>query len=349
MERFKESLSSCKERTFATIESAKQKTTSSFTSAKAKTIAAFQKFQNSKKMKLIALVLLIGILAAGATIGTTIAITRRDFNKSAVATPSPTIATAMPATTIAPTSTTETRPLSTQFPAAAILDTTSSTPPASNGPSALVQDNCVENGMIALTFDDGPSTNIPQVLKVLGDLNVKATFFVNAKNIADFTSATSVASSTLKQIYDSDHQVGSHTMSHADLAKISRQQRWEQMRRNDEYIKRVIGVRPVHLRAPFLSYSPTMLRDIGSWGYVVAGVSLDTKDYEFSGSGVLPGMEGMVSKAATANPEATSFISLQHDFVLGTEAWLRSFGPAMQQKGFKFVTTEECLNIAAYR
>lgn len=42
----------------------------------------------------------------------------------------------------------------------------------------------VENGKIALTFDDGPSSqNTPLVLDILARHNVKATFFVLGKNI----------------------------------------------------------------------------------------------------------------------------------------------------------------------
>ena len=104
------------------------------------------------------------------------------------------------------------------------------------------------------------------------------------------------------------------------------------------------------MRAPFLSVSPAMLRDIGSWGYVVAGVSLDTKDYSFPRPNLLKNMADTVAPSmANANPDQISFIVLQHDFVSGGQEWLRSFVPDMQQRGFRFVTSEECLKVTAYR
>ena len=191
---------------------------------------AYGRFKVSKKMKLILSVIIVGILACAATIATTIAVTARKANKNE-ALPTETAVPTAATTTIQGTTTTQV-PKSTEFPTAPELDTASTVPPPSNGSPALVLNNCVDNGMISLTFDDGPSTNVPAVLQVLNELNTKATFFVNAKNIADFTSPDSATASILKTIYDGGHQVGTHTMSHADLAKISRLQRWEQMRRN---------------------------------------------------------------------------------------------------------------------
>jgi peptidoglycan/xylan/chitin deacetylase (PgdA/CDA1 family) len=42
-------------------------------------------------------------------------------------------------------------------------------------------------GTWALTFDNGPTSNIPALLDELRNLNVPATFFVNAQNFADLT------------------------------------------------------------------------------------------------------------------------------------------------------------------
>ena len=93
-----------------------------------------------------------------------------------------------------------------------------------------------------------------------------------------------------------------------------------------------------------------MLQDMGSWGYVVAGVSLDTKDFQFNGDKLMAGMQqATTALIQQANADQTSHIVLQHDFIQGTENWLKDFVAEMQGKGFRFVTCEECLQIAAYR
>jgi len=46
--------------------------------------------------------------------------------------------------------------------------------------------NCIKNGDIALTFDDGPSLlYTSRILDILDKENVKATFFVNGMNTCD--------------------------------------------------------------------------------------------------------------------------------------------------------------------
>lgn len=62
-----------------------------------------------------------------------------------------------------------------------------------------------------LTFDDGPSTtNTPEVLKILRDNNIKATFFVTGGSL----SAGKEAEELLKQTVKEGHAIGNHTYSH---------------------------------------------------------------------------------------------------------------------------------------
>lgn len=74
------------------------------------------------------------------------------------------------------------------------------TPQAQDGSSG-------EAGMIYLTFDDGPSTNItPQVLDILKEKNVKATFF-----ILNYGEA---GEEMVKRAYAEGHTIGIHGYSH---------------------------------------------------------------------------------------------------------------------------------------
>lgn len=58
-----------------------------------------------------------------------------------------------------------------------------------------------------LTFDDGPSPVTMQVLKVLGDYDIKATFFVTGENSVNNADALLAAS-------EAGHTIGVHTYSH---------------------------------------------------------------------------------------------------------------------------------------
>ena len=66
--------------------------------------------------------------------------------------------------------------------------------------------NSKEEGVIYLTFDDGPSALTLDILKILDEENVKATFFV--------TSSVNSFSNILKKEYDEGHSIALHTYSH---------------------------------------------------------------------------------------------------------------------------------------
>ncbi len=61
-----------------------------------------------------------------------------------------------------------------------------------------------EEGVVYLTFDDGPSDSTPALLNVLKEEGVPATFFIASDKRPDL----------LKQIYDDGHSIGVHTYSH---------------------------------------------------------------------------------------------------------------------------------------
>lgn len=57
-----------------------------------------------------------------------------------------------------------------------------------------------------LTFDDGPSSNTPKILKILDEYHIKATFFV--------TGTSSKDAHYIKEAYEKGHTIGLHTYSH---------------------------------------------------------------------------------------------------------------------------------------
>lgn len=102
-----------------------------------------------------------------------------------------------------------------------------------------------ETNVVYLTFDDGPDDKItPQILDILKQEEVKATFFVLGVNVEQYPDV-------LKRIFTEGHAIGNHSYNHVykDLYKSP----WtfaEQMIKTDEIIQAYIGVRPLIIRAP---------------------------------------------------------------------------------------------------
>jgi chitin deacetylase len=64
--------------------------------------------------------------------------------------------------------------------------------------------------VVYLTFDDGPTERTPEIIDLLDDLDVKATFFLIGSNIEENPDYA-------KMIIENGHDVGNHTYSHCRM------------------------------------------------------------------------------------------------------------------------------------
>ncbi|WP_010283133.1 polysaccharide deacetylase family protein [Bacillus timonensis] len=71
----------------------------------------------------------------------------------------------------------------------------------------LTQQVDTDQKVVALTFDDGPTENINEILSLLDKYDVNATFFLIGQDIEKYPEEA-------KKIVDAGHQVGNHTYSH---------------------------------------------------------------------------------------------------------------------------------------
>lgn len=75
----------------------------------------------------------------------------------------------------------------------------------------LVDETLVPDKVIALTFDDGPDPiYTPQILDILKEKDVKATFFLMGKKIEKYPKIA-------ERIYNEGHFIANHTYSHINL------------------------------------------------------------------------------------------------------------------------------------
>jgi peptidoglycan/xylan/chitin deacetylase (PgdA/CDA1 family) len=149
------------------------------------------------------------------------------------------------------------------------------------------RENGKTGGMVALTFDDGPG---PQTLDVLEELqreHAVATFFVigtNAKNDP----------ATVRALYSAGMQIGNHTWSHPQLARLSASKQLSQLKRTQDEIASIIGVRPRFYRPPYWSWTPLTAREAGELGMIGALFSVDTGDWR------KPGTDAIIKAALKA-------------------------------------------------
>jgi peptidoglycan/xylan/chitin deacetylase (PgdA/CDA1 family) len=96
---------------------------------------------------------------------------------------------------------------------------------------------------LALTFDDGPSESTPEILNVLAQYGVQATFFQCGANVARLPEIARAAAV--------DHEIGNHSYSHPYLFLRTPGGIENELRRAQETIAEHTGQHPVWFRAPY--------------------------------------------------------------------------------------------------
>jgi peptidoglycan/xylan/chitin deacetylase (PgdA/CDA1 family) len=113
---------------------------------------------------------------------------------------------------------------------------------------------------IYLTFDDGPGDFTAQILDILKEENVRATFFLNSYDKDNPFHADTGQNflfryaDVLKRMVDEGHAIGNHTYSHRDLAALSPAQAAFQLDTLQRQLGEVLGdkmPRIYLLRPPF--------------------------------------------------------------------------------------------------
>jgi peptidoglycan/xylan/chitin deacetylase (PgdA/CDA1 family) len=112
------------------------------------------------------------------------------------------------------------------------------------------RDDC---GAVALTFDDGPSELTDPLLDRLGELGIKATFFMVGRQVERYPAIA-------RRVAEEGHEIGNHSYSHPIYLYRNQHETWRQLARTQEVISAVTGVRPRLARPPCGVRTPAYFR-----------------------------------------------------------------------------------------
>ncbi len=216
--------------------------------------------------------------------------------------------------------------------------------------------------VFAITFDDGPGRDTPDILNILDKYNAKATFFLTAHQLRFY-------SKTARALTERGHTVGSHTTIHKDY-RLQRLNGYMELTPEEQHefllkmkgalkqdllyseaeIYKAAGELPVFLRMPYgasYEYIKNTARDLGyiiiNWSAVQDGPEEET----------LTDMKRLEYYKASIKPGA---IILLHD--LGDEKKIKRVKFILegmleeaQKKGFEAVTVDQmlCINLEEKR
>jgi peptidoglycan-N-acetylglucosamine deacetylase len=184
----------------------------------------------------------------------------------------------------------------------------------------------LEPGEVVLTFDDGPwPTNTPAVLAALAAQCVKATFFPIGKHV-------SWHPEILKQVVAKGHTVGSHSWSHANLAKKSLAEAKDEIENGISAVAISAGApQAPFFRFPGLSQTPELTAYLAERNIGIFSTDLDSFDFRTRKP------DKVIETVMTKLDKRGKGIVLLHDFQQSTAVALPALLQQLKARGFKIV------------
>ncbi|MFD2923781.1 polysaccharide deacetylase family protein [Halobacillus naozhouensis] len=100
---------------------------------------------------------------------------------------------------------------------------------------------------VVLTFDDGPSKVLTQILDILDAENVPAVFFWQSRLL--------YSKRPWKRVLQEGHIIGSHTTKHPNMVKLSYEKQYKEIQNSITKIGRITGSKVEYFRPPFGQYN----------------------------------------------------------------------------------------------
>ena len=193
--------------------------------------------------------------------------------------------------------------------------------------------------LIALTFDDGPHPNaVPQILAILQQHNVRATFFV--------TGAELERNPELGAALVADgHELGNHSYSHKRMVFRSHSFIASEIQRTDELIRRAGHIGKINFRPPY-----------GAKGfalpYYLAESDRQTIMWNIepeSDSTIASSSEAIASHVIeNATPGSIILLHVMYESRRTSLASVQHIIEGLHRKGYRFVTVSELLAAASH-
>ncbi|MFC9848337.1 bifunctional polysaccharide deacetylase/glycosyltransferase family 2 protein [Streptomyces sp. NPDC060223] len=192
----------------------------------------------------------------------------------------------------------------------------------------------VPDKTIVLTFDDGPNpTWTPQILKILEENDVRATFFMVG-------SAVSRNPGIVKDLVTQGNEVGIHTFTHVDLSYQSTARLQRELKQTQLALAGAAGIQTTLFRAPYSAeidavdnYSWPVYQEVGALDYTTVFVDDDSDDWK------QPGVSEII-KGATPK-DGKGAVVLMHDAGGDRAQTVKALGTYikdMKAKGYSFTT-----------
>lgn len=190
---------------------------------------------------------------------------------------------------------------------------------------------CVEKQekVISLTFDAAwGDEDTEQLIEILGDHDIKATFFVTGGWAEQFPE-------DVKKLRDAGHEIGSHSDTHPDMSVMDAAGIKKEIDACAAKVEAAIGEKPTLFRPPSGAYSNTLIDTMDSMGYHTIQWSVDSLDWKGISADEIS--ERVLSKVEPGS------IVLFHNAAEHTPEALPGIIDALTEQGYSFVPVSQLL------
>ncbi|MFQ6393682.1 polysaccharide deacetylase family protein [Nocardia sp. KC 131] len=185
--------------------------------------------------------------------------------------------------------------------------------------------------VVALTLDDGPTARTPDVLKVLAEAAVPATFYLVGSDLAANPEQG-------KAIAEAGHEIGNHTYTHRRMVLVSSGTVRDELERTDAEIAKTGYQGPITFRPPYgkkLWSLPEYLSD-----HDRTTVTWDVEP----DSGKAASTDDIVAETIReVRPGSIVLLHVMHEYGATALAAIPRIVSELRSAGYRFVTVSDLL------
>lgn len=195
---------------------------------------------------------------------------------------------------------------------------------------------CVQRDqkLVSISFDAAwGNEDTQQLIDILGQYNVKATFFVVGEWADKYPES-------VKALHEAGHEVMNHSNTHAHYPQLSQQEVVADLNACNDKIEAITGVRPTLVRLPYGDYDDCSIQAVRSIGMEPIQWDVDSLDWkEISAPEI---QKRVVSKVCPGS------IVLFHNAALHTPEALPGILEQLTQEGYTFVPISQLILTEEY-
>lgn len=132
------------------------------------------------------------------------------------------------------------------------------------------QNNTIKS--VYLTFDDGPSKVLPDLLDILKKENTPATFFWQSRLL--------YSERPWKRVINEGHKIGTHSTKHKRLTKLAYTEQLQDLAKSVELIEKVTKEKVTYFRPPFGCYNEDTIKAAKKLGLIPVLWRIGSMDWE---------------------------------------------------------------------